>query len=208
MPVYPAIPLPVPGAPLPVINGEFGGLPPGGTSGVMPGLEGSLLAILRNYRPGDIGICELADKLQLVLPVPDWATYAWTVEGTVAVPAGVATEQILYTVADDTRCWLDALSVNRTSGDNTWNSLEVIQAPGYGEGTRLATLVALQAANARIWWPGPRDVPPFRSLIATPMLLEPGAYIRLIPNGDGVAISNANYEIVMRHTKIMRQAQP
>jgi len=207
VPLFPEMALPVDiSGPLAPLNGA---LPPGDTSGVMTGLESSLLAILRNYRPGDIGICELAEQLQLQLPLTDWATFCYVAEGDVTVLAGNSDPQLLYTVPEDTRAWLDGIRCRRTSGDNNFYQLRYIQPPGYGSGTRVAELVQISTAATEIWWP---DVASqaniFLALPHAPALLEPGALVYCIAQGDGVSASTLNYEIVMRQTKLIRALAP
>lgn len=200
------MPLPAPADPFSPSNGD---LPPGGSSGVTAGLDASLLALLRNYRPGDIGICEISDKLQLTLPLPEWSSYCWTVTGNITVAAGASVTQNLYTMPANTRGWVDGMRLRLNSGDNTLASLRILQPEGYGEGSREAYLIALTTPVAHIWWPDPggRQVVDY-GIFAWPQMIEPGGTIEVIPNGAGVSASNVLFEIVMRQTKLVRELAP
>jgi len=203
--LFPDMPLPE----LLATNGAAQGLDPGGTSGVMPGLDAALLDRLRNYQPGDIGICELADKLQLTLAVPDWGTYHFHATGISATVTGGESENAeLYTVPMDRRAWLHGVTLTRASGDNTFSRIMVRFEDGYYAGGSELQLKRLVTAGTSCIWPDPGEIQPLTHLQQAPMLLEPGTRIMSLWSGAGVSDSTMNYEIDMTMTKLVRQVVP
>jgi len=194
-------------------NGSEPTLPPGGTSGVIPGLEQAVAAILRNYNPGDIGICEIADKISLSLPVPDWASYCWT-EEVDAVWAGAATgNQLIYTVPADERNTLVSWCSHRAAGDNTFSILRITAPAGYGAGSRVVDLMAMAAGSTRIYWPDPggNQTIPGNSLAnpaMLPLLLEPGTILEILADAAGVAATTITSQIMLIRSKVVRALIP
>jgi len=213
MPIFPDMLLPPPGAPLGASNGGEPVLPAGDTSGVLAGLERSLLAILRNYRPGDIGICEVGEKLQLSLPVPDWAMWGSLVTGVTAeADAGASTYLQVFQVPTDERWYLEYVLVSRASGDNRSFQLRITCPSGYVDGPvdnyRLHALVTgISGYN----WPDEHETLPIDITVQRPpggLLLEPGTILDMNTNGTGVAATTFNTTCLTRRTKIIRAMVP
>lgn len=204
--LFPDMPLPAFADPQ---NGSV--LPAGGTSGVMPGLDAALLDRLRNYRPGDIGICELADKLQLTLPLPEWAWYCYAAIGQSAeADAGFSGFTDIYTMPTDRRAWVDGVVFSRAGGDdNTMDRVTLKMPPGYVTGASdQVDLKRLDTAGTSIIWPDPSGTQASSRLMPGPVLMEPGATLQVRWSGAGVAATAANYEILMRMTKLVRNVVP
>lgn len=185
-----------------------GPLPASDPVGVMAGLNSSLLALMANFSPGDLGVCVVENKFQLSLPIPSWAEWAWTEEGdTASITAASATEIVIFTVPFDERAWLESAYVERLSGDNTWEILRYYQPAGYGSGNRRATMLQVDTPGTIIHWPHV-DQPVASGLGPNPILLEPGAEVRLRPGGAGVAATIGTYQLTMRRSKIIRALAP
>jgi len=213
MALFPDMPLPSPGAPLPGLNGDRGSLLAGGTSGVMAGLDASLISLLRNYRPGDIGVCELADNLQLSLPVDEWATWDHSFgDITMAsIGAGSSTIVPLTTVPADERWTLGFARVQRDSGDNQCLDLLITCPAGYYTGDPDIVLHRVASGPTEILWPDPLAVGTIQFGIPQPaggLRLEPGTIIKFKPDGNGVSASVFTYTIMCRRTKIIRALAP
>lgn len=206
---YPVIPLPALQTPVAAANGSDPAMPAGGTSGVVPGLDETFLDRLRNYRPGDIGICELADTLQVTFPVPEWAWFRFNATGIGdLVSAGLDADQIIYTVPMDRRCWLDGVVLERGNGDNLIDKL-LLQAPeGYYVDGNQIVLKRITTDGLFLTWPDPNAIQASDYLQPSPILLEPGTRIVIRWAGAGVSPTGMNYEINMRHTKLVRQGAP
>jgi len=184
------------------------GLPPGDPVGVMAGLNQSLISLLANFSPGDLGVCVVDDKLQLSLPVPDWSDWSWVEQGdTASIDAGDSTDIALFAVPADERALLYGVNLYRASGDNTWSLLFLTVPPLYSSGTGEYHLVHLSSAATEIYWPR-GDQAVRHSAGESPILLEPGTLVELRPSGAGSAASVATYEILLRRRKIVRAMAP
>lgn len=177
---------------------------PGGTSGVFPGLETALAAVLRNYSPGDIGICEIEDKIQVAMPIPFWAEYPWYQLGdTASLSAAHSDPVVIYTVPGDRRYQLQDVSVQRLSGDNLLVDLDLIPPAMNvgGANTRMKLYKAGDSGHYNFSWPnlpGIDDtgiIDNHRLYAAGPKLLEPGTVIDFTPSGAGVAATVFTYWI-------------
>jgi len=190
-------------------NGAGPALPPGGTSGVLPGLEESLKAILRNYRPGDIGICEVADKLQLSMPLPYWGEYPYyTVGRTASVTAASTDPIVVYTVPMDRRYLLQDVQWQNVSGDNLANLIQ-IDVPAANITTNGGKFVLSNIAAAVVQsWPVYDAGDLIWVASAGPKLLEPGTVIELVPSGAGVAATLFDYWISGMLIPIIRAQSP
>lgn len=192
-------------------EGAVNGLEAGGTSGVLPGLNQALLQHLANYRPGDIGICELDPKLQITLPMTGWEWYGWGDQADVSIPAGDGQNEpaLLFTVPMGERAWLDNIHIERASGDNQLIMLEVIYGPGYRSGTGLSRLLSLSPANNNIYWPDPTGAQALALASGMePILMEEGTIVQVKPSGAGVAISVYNVQLRLRRTPVGRVRAP
>lgn len=193
----------------PVQNGARP-FPPGDPLGVMAGLNASLIALLRNFSPGDVGVCQIDDRLQLSLPIPNWAEWAWLESGTsTSILAGATTTTPVYTVPLDERATLHSLYMVRASGDNLVDlfTLTIPDAYRGGGGSAELRLLNLTTPVASAFWPheGSQTVDNY---VKPPVLLEPGTVINIAPDGTGVAASTFNYWIYMTRTKIIRALAP
>jgi len=199
-----------PDMPLPAGNG----LAPGGTSGVIPGLETAIAAILRNYNPGDIGICEVMDKLQLSLSVPYWAEYPWyNIERTAAVAGGFGGAITVYTVPMDRRYLVQAITAERVSGGD--GSLTYIQLvpPGENVSAGAGTVVRLaqvEGNDNNMSWPNKAGVTTVAEIfhVPSPLLLEPGTLIQIRTAGTGVSATEWDTEVVGVMIPITRAMAP
>lgn len=203
MPVFPDLSLLPLSGPLEPSNGA---LPPSGSSGVMPGLDSSLMALLRNYRPGDIGICEVADKIQISLPIPWWYEYGDVAQGNISgFAAGTGDTGTMLTVPADERWMLESVRFGRVGGDNTINRISVAFPVGYGSGDRTVTLQSITGGSPQMYWPnnGGGQAVGDAGERWGPMLLEPGALLTLTPNSVGVAATTFGYIVVTRRTKLV-----
>jgi len=208
---YPAIPLPPLGPPLAAPNGADPSLPAGDTSGVLPGLERSLLAVLANYRPGDIGICEVGDKLQLTLNLDHWAEwFHYQTFLTPSIDAGANASVTVWTVPTDERAWLDFMYASRASGDNLVGAFVVIPPAGYFEGPLSPTYQVQQipAGSETPFWPDPGGIQTVTTQAVGPILMEPGSQVQIVASGAGVGASTFNVRLALRRTKLMRAMVP
>jgi len=210
MPIFPEMPVPVPGPALAGSNGSDPALPPGDTSGVMPGLEASIANLLRNYRPGDIGICELADKIGLTLPVTEWDK--WVHFGrtapTPSMAGGAETGVVFYTVAADERGWLEYVFAERATGDNTLRYLRVVVPSAYSDGGQNYGISEIAAGAAPHFWPDPGGIQTVQMQAVPPVLLEPGTTLEVVGAGVGVSASTFNVEYALKLSKLTRAMAP
>jgi len=189
-------------------NGKADGLPAGEPAGVMAGLNSSLLSLLANFSPGDLGVCVVDEKLQLSLTIPDWTSWGWVEgQGAPTIAASSSDPVTIFTVPADERCWLEGAQVARNSGDNTFGFLYVVQPPGYTSGDGRFNLIQLITAATSIYWPCHEQVVS-RCAGDTPLLLEPGATVLVTPSGAGVSETVASTNLFMRRSKIVRAMAP
>lgn len=192
---------------------QNGALPAGNPVGVLSGLNQSLLAMLANFSPGDLGVCVVDENLQLSLPLPDWASWSWLesgITGTIAV--GYDGLTVLYTVPGDERVTLYGARALGVSGDNLGSEFVCVPPAGYKSAnaappTTADYLILMQYTTSlsEIYWPTKAAV-----LLdhPGPVDLEPGTTINLHLNGGGVATSTYDYYLWMKRTKIVRQLLP
>lgn len=181
-------------------------------SGVMGGLNRTLISLLANYEPGPVGVCVIDDKLQLALPLPEWPRTQHLYNGaTASIVASATVNQTILTVPNDERWWLEYIRVDRASGDNTALQFRLVFPVGYFTGTAEVPLMDISTAAAAMYWPDLRgeqtvdylvDIPP------TGLLLEPGTVIALAPSGAGVAATIFNYWAIVKRTSIVRAFAP
>jgi len=195
--------LPLPG------NGAEPALPADGTSGVIPGLETSLAELLRNYRPGDIGICEVANKFQITLPLTDWDWYGYCADVDNTMAAGETDPEVVWTVPPGERAWLDAVSCERSSGDNKFTFLQVRYPATYSEGDGVFKLIVMGTTDSNIWWPDPAGK--LVEVWATPnvpLLMEEGCTVEPVPDGTGVSTTVFTSRLLLRRTKVGKARTP
>jgi len=204
MALFPDMPVPVPQS-----NGAGAGLEPGGSSGVVSGLDASLINLLNNYRPGDIGICELADQLQLSLPYPEWHLWGSAVSDNPSLTAGQSGTVTMWTVPEDERAWLYGYKVKRETGDNKMVNLALVMAAGYAEGPASVPLIEVATSVIDLWWPDPAGI-----LTATgplgfpPILIEPGSRLTVSADGTGVSASTFRVNLILTRMKLGRAMAP
>lgn len=203
--LFPDMPLP----PL-AANGEGppAAPPPSNTSGVMPGLNSSLIDLLQNYRPGDLGICNLDEKITLTLNYPEWAWYVWMVQpANITIPASQGADEIVYTIPGDRRAYLEAYSVTRASGDNDFDYFFVDHPDGYWEGGAQAQEVLIRPVSAAtvLMWPDVAFTQTISLYSPSPKLLEPGTQIGFRSGATGVSETVFTVRLCMRMTKLVRE---
>lgn len=177
-------------------------------TGEIPGLQAALLDALRSYAPSDLGVCVLSPTLNVTLPIADWAVWGWIEVATVNLTAAQAGSITMFTMPQDERGWMEFITIARDSGDNTINSLNIVQPAGYGSGDRIVTLMSPSVASTTLFWP---DLVSEQTLDATskvdhsPLLLEPGGYVYFSASGAGASASVFRIRAFMRRTKVIRQ---
>lgn len=203
MPVPPVAPA------APSANGAAALAVPDLSSGEVPGLTQSLISLLRDYRPGDLGIKDLDAAIDVSLPVPEWAWWGWYDEviGS-TVSAGSAADHVVYTVPQDERAWLDSFVMNRAAGDNLTDRLYLTWPTGYFAGENSEILIRVASGAQVVAWPdnGGRQDADF--IVAGPLLLEPGTTLGYRSTGAGVSGTTFRHHINMRRTKIIRTIVP
>jgi len=193
------------------LNGQNPALPASAPVGVQAGLNQSLLALLANFSPGDLGVCVVDERMGLNLPIPDWASWSWIEQGTSGNSAATTTDPLtIFTVPPDERAEIKALYVRRASGDNTVKSLDIVLPAGYSSGTGIFRLIEVATAVAAgfVYWPDPGVQQPANIDSIFPLKLEPNSTVTITPDGDGVAITTWDYSIALERTKIVRALLP
>jgi hypothetical protein len=199
-------------SPVPAAGGETGAVQrdPELTSGVVPGLNQSLLDALQNYRPGDVGIDELDQRVSLTFPVTDWATYPIYYQATLSVAGGLGTSHTVYTVPTDRMYYLESFQVTRVTGDNTVQYMMVRHADGYWEGLQSEeVLIQYSSPLAVSNWPDPSfSQSGIITNVPGPKMLEPGSNIAWRSSGAGVSTGNWTIRLAFRVSKLIRQQTP
>jgi len=178
--------------------------------GIMPGLNDSLIHLLQNYRPGDLGVCVVDQRLQLTLPVPDWATYMWSFAGSSTDAAAKATPTLLETVPENERWEVLNLRLARASGDNTLNQVRLTVPAAYSDGNDSAVPVArLTTAATAIFWPDSSGIQTLAEYVeGKGVVWEPGTLVQYTPEGAGASETVFNYELLVKRTKLYRAMVP
>lgn len=188
------------------LNGSFGANDP---VGVMAGLNSSLLALLANFSPGELGVCVVDERLQLTLPIPRWAEWTWVESATSASQTAGGTPTIVaFTVPADERAELLAVRIERASGDNTVRNISVDFPALYSSGSAVVNMqiMAPDSAGANVHWPDPH--PDVTSYVNPPIPLEPLSLVKFQLEGDGVSASTFLWRVLMSRTKIHRALVP
>lgn len=188
-------------------------LPVGDPSGIIPGLNSSLLALLSSFDPGDLGVCIVDEKIQIVLPIKDWDTSAWMRNGVINLAAAEAPAKVFVTVPADERWELEYIRVLRDSGDNTLDSLILTYPPGFFDnvsGDDEIFLVLLASSGTVLFWPDPAVTQTVTQIVSksSSIRLEPGTTISVDPSSAGVSASVLFYDIIVTRTKIVRAMGP
>jgi len=188
------------------------GSPPGEPVGIIPGLNSSLIALLRNFDPGNLGVCVVEDKLQLGLTVRDWDIWDCGFKGNIAVPAGSTDTITVLTVPRDERWWVYRCLLSVTGGDNLGYAVRKTYPAGYFEGSEgEQALILLTTPASNIFWPDPgieQASLAGRAVLVPEMIWEPGSILGLECDGTGVAETFWNYEVMATRTKIIRAMAP
>jgi len=193
-------------------NGGSGGLPPGKPSGVIGGLNASLLALLAAFDPGSLGVCLVDEKLQMSLPIPEWSRWQATLKGSMAsMSAGEGDPEPIFTVPTDERWWLDFVMVLRASGDNTITRLSLKYPEGYYSGINVVPMLDTAGGLTQLQWPDPRLEFAYVYVMPMPvagLLLEPGTQLLLDPSAAGAGATVFDYEVLVKCTKVVRAQSP
>lgn len=168
----------------------------------------ALLDALRAYKPGSNGVHKLSDRMHIVLPIDDWCAFSWMDQSASSLTAGQTDAEVMFTVPNDERIWLESVSSRIVSGDNTLTGIRLVVPVGYGGGDRNAEIILITAA-VQVYWPdaGSGQVVQYVTNKA-PLLLEPGTTIAVVPSGAGAAISTTSNYIWMRRIKMVRALAP
>lgn len=179
-------------------------------SGEIPGLDQALIDVLRAFKPGGVGVCELDPVIQVVLPVSWWMEWAWYETGSVSVPASGGDPVTMYTVPQDERNFLEYLTAERTAGDNTFNMFTVDCVDGYrGGADNDLRLLQLTTAGTIAVWPDRAGRQTLTEWVDTwPLMLEPGTTVMLDPAAAGSSASTFKYKIRLLRQKIVRARAP
>lgn len=180
------------------------------STGDLPGSEQALIQLFRAWRPGVLGIPFIAPSMMLSLPYGEWHEYASIENANGSLTAGQGTREILYTVPEDRRQWLEYVFVDRATGDNTFSDIGILPVEGYRVGSTVAVLILLGTAATSIWWPtDANQANVTRAVVPTrPLMLEPGTALSLLPSGAGVAGSNVTIQLFLRSTPLTRALTP
>jgi len=176
--------------------------------GNVRGLDDALRDWLQRYFGGDqtsggIQLCVLS------LPLELWAWWGWIeVVISPSTAAGTATNLLLFTVPDDERVMLNAVLVDRETGDNEASYIEIVYPAAYSNGgTARQFLTQLVATASGIYWPR-GDQAILAGSGPEPVLLEPGTMVRVRSSTVGAAATTFRAQITMRRTKLIRALAP
>lgn len=170
-------------------------------------LDGALRDVMAQYKPGVNGLVGI-DTCVITLPLESWSWYGWIEQAnTASIGAGVATTVALFTVPENERAWIDAVTVARVSGDNLCAAVPIAAGPGYGSGNRGLYLTQLATPVSAIYWPHVGQTVT-RGSGPTPLLLEAGGIVQFTTDGTGVSASVFSFTVSLRRTKIRRILVP
>jgi len=209
MPLFPEMPVPGAAAP-PPLNGVNGRA----AQGTLPGLNASLLAVFGNYMPGEIGVSELSEKVNINLPIAEWAWFPTYVEvDQPTISAGSASDQTFYTIPSDRRCYLDGMNVLRSGGDNLVDRLYITYPEGYYTNTGGVRVIPLLLGSGAttIWWPdnsGVQTAGDYFMPSSGPLFLEPGTTLGFRTTGAGASGSGFKCRLMVRFSPLVRSMVP
>jgi len=182
-------------------------------TGVLLGLNHLLTNWLQSFDPGLEGICQIDPNLVINLPLPYWGVNAWAYHDTINIAAGETDLQVVYTVPMGERKLMRGVRCAMASGDNLLDYIELEQPAAYTDGDQGGALylVLLQGGDGNLWWPDYSGS--LTELNAAgppgPILLEPGAVIRVKPDGTGASASVIRTQIIGEQFRIIPAvAQP
>jgi len=182
-------------------------------SGVLTGLSGSLLGLLANYSPGDLGVNDLDNRIQISLPYPDWAWFSWYYQTASDLTAGQTDEPTVMTVPADRRFILEGYSLTRNSGDNTIDYMIINHPYGYWDtlpasAQNQEVLLRTATATSVNIWPDPSNWQTYNLYSPGPKFLEPGTRIGYRSKGAGSSSSSFGVRITGRMTKLVSAQAP
>lgn len=173
------------------------------------GLPESFRDIFARYTTGQEGPCRVDDELHPVLPIPEWGIFTWWENATLTVPIASSDFFVAFTVPDNERAWVDAITWQRTGGDNTVDLIQGAVAPGYGTASAILDMLRLGTAAADGFWP---DLGGIQSTLqrqmAGPLLLEPGTVLSVRGGGAGSAETTFAIQVALRRMKLIRALVP
>lgn len=177
--------------------------------GALPGLDRALLDMARGYRPGATGPCVIPDIIEVSLPYLEAYWWCFGYAPPLLGVAGASTaEEILYTVPDDRRCYLDWIEMGRYAGDNTVSILGIRYPEGYFDTNDLQQLLIMTTASGNAFWPDPGGRQDVVACRPGPLLLEPGTQVIMYPGGGGVTATNWSRHLGLRLSAIVRARGP
>lgn len=172
-------------------------------------LDTVLCDILSHYVPNAGGVDSVSDAAQVTLPLPDWAQYPWMSYTVQTLAIGESALEVIYTVPDDMRLWLDNVVTQRNSGDNNAFGIAIIPPAAYFTGAAAHhRVIQLVTADPNIFWPDPGGLQPSRWVCTGPQLLEPGTAISLDPDGSGSSETIFRSWVRGRAMKLTRARTP
>jgi len=131
-----------------------------GPQGLVPGVSESLIALLRNFDPGAVGVGSVDEAVKITLPMLDWASWAYLeAHLTVATDAGTTAVVVLFTVPQDERAYLHHANAERNNGDNTISQLQILYPSDYYSSDATLMLTQPVPATANVFWPDPGGGP-------------------------------------------------
>jgi hypothetical protein len=210
MPIFPEMPVPgLPGLPTASSNGLPSNGAAGDLTGVVSGLNTSLLSMLASYDPGEGGVRFLDNTLRVVLPLVDWDSYEYFHKGTVSLTGGAIDPVAIATVPGDERWSIEYVLTRVASGDNKIEAIAIDYPLAYRSGSEQCLIKVLTTTGPVCYWPDPGGAQPSDRIVNfSPLRLEPEAVVYVDPIGSGVATTVIAFEIIMTRTKVVRVLAP
>jgi len=173
------------------------------------GLPESYRDIFARYKTGYEGPCLIDNELHPVLPIPEWGIFCWWHNVTLTVPIASSDFFAAFTVPDNERAWVDAITWQRTGGDNTVDLIQGTVAEGYGSVSAVLDMLRLGTAAADGFWPDNGGIQAtLQRQMAAPLLLEPGTILSVRGGGGGAAETTFAIQLAMRRMKLIRALVP
>lgn len=176
-----------------------------GLRGGVQGIERVLRSYFRSMRFGGGTLERIDPELKITLEIPDWWCWVSQESGdTASIGAGSTTPVVLYTVNPDERNYLEAVWVNRSSGDNTIDAMDTTQSAPFGSGTTWLTRHLVTNPATDLWPRWGTGVAGDLALGGFPRLMEPGTQVRLTPSGAGAGASVFAWQVLVKRTVLVR----